>query len=266
MDTVLTRLREVAGIGGRLAHSRLLEVPPVLSGLLPDSGIRPGSVVGVSASPAASGATSLVLSIAAQIAKGGSWVAMVNIGDISVDSLGDHGIPLERLALVDVPESLWADAVGVLVESVDLVVMGPVARCTAGVARRLVARAKDRGCVVIALTPGGQLAGLGNHSAREGAARRSRSGRSWWPESQDIELEVTSCAWEGIGDGFGSLGRRKADVVARGRRLAGREGVAGLWLPDAMAGTGLGGPLGEGGSALPSGENGSAFRVGFLAG
>ena len=71
----------------------------------------------------------------------------------------------------------------------------PVAGCAPADARRLAARARERGSVLV----------------RRGRPRR-------WPEAADVSLTVTSTTWEGLGQGHGHLRARRAVVEAGGRR------------------------------------------------
>jgi hypothetical protein len=80
-----------------------------------------------------------------------------------------------------------------------------------GDARRLVAKARDRGAVLV--TTGGS-AGF----------------------TADVRLSVAAAAWEGLGDGHGRLRARRVDVVANGRGAAARERRVSLWLPAADGG------------------------------
>jgi len=75
-----------------------------------------------------------------------------------------------------------------------------------GDARRLMARARERGAVLVAL---GQP----------------------WPESVDVRLTVTAAVWGGLGQGNGHLEARQVEVVASGRGAASRERRLRLWLP-----------------------------------
>jgi hypothetical protein len=95
-----------------------------------------------------------------------------------------------------------------------------VVRATAPVrpadARRLAARARERGSVLVRLGPPG-----------------------WWPEVADVSLAVTDATWTLVGDrhrdvdvlGRGHLRARRVTVEATGRRGAVRPRTADLWLP-----------------------------------
>ena len=74
-------------------------------------------------------------------------------------------------------------------------------------ARRLVARVRERGAVLVAV--GGDLPG----------------------QRSPLRLTVTSSRWEGLGEGWGHLQGRRVAVEAGGRGEAARGRRAELWLP-----------------------------------
>jgi hypothetical protein len=75
---------------------------------------------------------------------------------------------------------------------------------SASITSRLVARARQRGCVLV---PYGRWDGA------------------------DVTLQVTQGRWEGLGEGHGRLRRRKVTVVARGRGTAARPKEITMWMP-----------------------------------
>jgi hypothetical protein len=90
-----------------------------------------------------------------------------------------------------------------LLDGVDLVVAS-TSTIQPAVARRLSARARHRGAVLLAF----------------GA----------WPAA-DVELSCRLEPWSGLEDGYGHLRQRQALVRARGRGAAARPVSAQLWLP-----------------------------------
>ncbi len=199
------------GTGAPLAGAGLLAVAPPLAGLLPDGGLRRGTVLSVSG---AGGVTSLLASLAARAMDEGAWVGVVGLPALGLEAAARLGLHLDHLALVPVPGPDWAEVVAVLVDSVDVVVVTPPARCRPGDARRLAARARERGALLVVACP--SLPG-----ARPPA----------WPEPIDLRLEVGAAAWSGLGTGDGTLQRRTVTVRSSGRRAAARERRARLWLP-----------------------------------
>ena len=195
------RARPVAPAG-----ERLLPVPPGLDALLPGGALQRGWVVAVA------GGTSLALALVAEASRSGSWSAAVAVGlpPLSPVAAGEVGVALERLLLVSAgPHSGrggWAWATSAVVDAVDVVVAWPPPHLRAADARRLAARARERGTVLV-------LAGTG------------------WPDAVDVRLSLEEVAWEGIGRGHGRLLARRAVAVATGRGAAGRQRRVALWLP-----------------------------------
>jgi hypothetical protein len=215
-----------------MADERLLPVVPALRPLLGGQGLRRGTTVAVSRSAA------LALALVAGASATGSWVAAVGLPDLGVVAAAEMGLALERLALVPAPGArAWPAVVAALLDAVDVVLVRPPARLPAAQARRLAARARERGAVLVPL------------------------GR--WPEPADLRLAVTSSAWHGLGQGHGRLQARRVEVLVAGRGAAARERRALLWLP-ASDGTiatatrvGSGGPTGlalAGEGDAPAGE------------
>ncbi len=182
------------------AADRLLKVSPVLAELLPERGLRRGSTVAVTTGRAP-GATSLTLSLLAPASVAGAWCAVVGLPDLGLVAAAEIGVVLERLALVPDPGEQWPVVTAALLESVDIVVLRPTGKVRAGDARRLTARARERGAVLVILDPAG-------------GAR--------WPEGADVRLEVRASVWSGLGYGHGHLQAREVEVMVTGRRGAAR--------------------------------------------
>ena len=185
-----------------------LPVLPALEGLLPGAELRRGATVSVGAAAGVGGATSLALALVARASAAGSWVAAVGLPSLGLVAADELGVALERLVLVAAPErDAWGGVVAALVDGFDLVVLqagrGGV---RAADARRLVARARERGTVLVQLGAG-------------------------WPEGADVALEITRSRWEGIDDGHGHLQARKVRVARSGRGEAAQPHRADLWLP-----------------------------------
>jgi hypothetical protein len=191
---------ELVGPGTTLADERLLPVVPALRQLLPGQGLRRGMTVTVSRSAA------LALALVAGASATGSWVAAVGLPDLGIVAAAETGITLERLALVPSPGArAWPAVVAALLDAVDVVLVRPPARLPAAQARRLAARARERGAVLVPLGP--------------------------WSEPADLRLAVTASAWHGLGQGHGSLRARQVEVLVAGRGAATRERRVLLWLP-----------------------------------
>lgn len=191
-----------------LADQRCLPVVDALGPLLGEAGLQRGSVVSV-VGPAGSGATSLALALVAGPSASGSWVAAVGLPWLGLPAAAEAGVNLGRLALVPAPEpAAWAGVVAALVDAFDVVLLRPERRARPADARRLTARARERGAVLVLLGPTGG-----------------------WREGPDVVLRIDRTHWEGLGDGHGRLRSRRVRVEATGRRRAARPRTADLSLP-----------------------------------
>ncbi|GIG54443.1 hypothetical protein [Demequina activiva] len=155
-----------------------------LTELMPE-GLRRGQVVAVT------GATSLMLALAAEASRAGSWTAAIGMPTVGVVAAARRGIELSRLALIPHPGAQAADAVGACVDGMDVVLLGERLALSDANRRRIGARARERGGVVIA--------------AGE------------WPAAH-VRLDVVSSAWSGLGAGDGRLRERELTVAVGGRR------------------------------------------------
>ena len=187
-----------------LAHEQRLVVHPSLSTLLP-GGVQRGSTL-VVASSRPQGATSLALGLLAGISGAGGWCAVVGLPSLGVVAASQMGLQLDRLALIPEPGGQWPVVVGALIDSVDMILVAPPSRATPRDARRLAARARERGAVLVALG-------------------------SCWPDRGDLHLSVGSVEWTGLGLGVGYLQGRRAEVAVTGRGAAARERRVWTLLP-----------------------------------
>ncbi|PLS74761.1 MAG: hypothetical protein CYG61_10595, partial [Actinobacteria bacterium] len=134
---------------GSLAGERLLPVVPALEGLFPGGGVRRGSTVAVA------GSTSLALAVLAGPSAAGSWCAAVGLPALGLLAAAEMGMALDRLALVPAPGSEWPTVVAAMLDALDVVVVGTGTgegrRVRPADARRLVARARERGAVLVVL-------------------------------------------------------------------------------------------------------------------
>ena len=172
-----------------LAGDHVLPVVPLLQPLLP-VGLRRGTTVSVT------GSTSLALAVLAGPSAAGSWCGAIGLPSLGLVAAAEAGVALDRLALVADPGDQWATVVGALLDALDVVLVRSPRRVRVADARRLAARARERGTVLVAL--GG------------------------W-DGADVRLHVDAVEWRGLGDGAGHLREQQLHVVASGRRAAGRE-------------------------------------------
>jgi hypothetical protein len=198
------------GAGAILARERTLPLSAPLTGLFPEGALRRGStvVVGQGVFP---GTTSLALALLSGPCAGGSWCAVVGVPDLGLVAAAQLGLDLERLAVVPCPGPRWAVVTAALLEGFDMVLLRPGGHVSNSDARKLEARARERGSVLAVMGDG-------------------------WPGTADVRLAIVAGCWRGIEDGPGYLWGREVDVVSSGRGAATRQRRARTWL---------GGPLPE---------------------
>ena len=174
-----------------------------LRDLFPGGALQRGWVI----TTGGDGATSLALAVAAGPSAAGSWTAVVGEEGLGLAAAAEAGLALERLLMVAAPEPRVAvEATAALLGAVDVVLVGSGVRLGAADHRRLAARLRERGSVLIGLG-GGVLGGA------------------------DVRLRVVSSRWSGLGDGWGLLRSRRVSVRAEGRGAASRPRSVDLLLP-----------------------------------
>ncbi|MGI9162486.1 MAG: hypothetical protein ACR2JI_06130 [Mycobacterium sp.] len=150
--------RQIAAVSGKVGASRrsgtpahdvaptyesLLPVPESLAGLLP-AGLPRGTVAVLS------GARSVSVGMAAAVTACGGHVAVVGVPDFGLLAAAEMGADLSRLAVIPDPGADPVEVAAVLMDGMDLVVLGlggrsvPMTR-----ARAVVARARQRGCTLV---------------------------------------------------------------------------------------------------------------------
>lgn len=188
-----------------LAGERVVPVHGHLGELIPGGAVQRGSVVAVDGLPGA-GSTSVALQLAAAATAAGEWAVAVELETASRGGLGglaagEAGVALEQFAVVRrVPPTRWAAVVAALLDGVGLVMAEVPARVRAGDARRLLARARERGVVLVALGP--------------------------WPVEATLRLHAEGSIWCEPRLGAGVLGARDLRVGVDGRGAAARRYAA----------------------------------------
>jgi RecA/RadA recombinase len=203
LDALARRVRPVV-----FAHERAIPVAGGLGELLPMGGLQRGAVVAVDGARGA-GATTVALQLAAAATAAGEWAAAVD-PDATLGGLAaaETGVEPERFVVVrGVPAERWAGVVAALLDGVALVLAAAPPGVKSGDARRLVARARERDAVLVAL----------------GA----------WPVEAAVRLRADGGAWSGLGHGTGLLRGRTHDVAlvergagTRSRTLTTTDGLA----------------------------------------
>jgi hypothetical protein len=193
---------------------------PALTSLFPEGGLRRGSIVAVDGV----GATSLALAVAAGPSASGSWTAVVGDPGLGLAAAVGAGVVLERMLVIDPQsgggEKAAAGVVAALVGAVDVVLVGPGVRIRPADVRRLTARMRERGSVLI----------------RIGAIDEP---------GVDVGLRIVESEWAGLGVGHGLLRARRVRIETQGRGSAARPRGAALLLPGPQ-----GAPVALGESAL----------------
>jgi hypothetical protein len=188
------RLREVAARArpNVAAGDRRLTVAGPLGALLAGGGVQRGTTIAIDGATGA-GATTVALTLAAAATAAGEWAALIDTdATLGARACAELGIELERLAVVRrVPPDRWGTVVAALLDGVALVVATVPPRLRASDARRLVARARERAAVLVALGP--------------------------WPVEAALRLHADASTWTGLSAGSGLLRSRGLHVQVEGR-------------------------------------------------
>jgi len=180
------------------ATGRVLPVRADIADMLPLGGLSRGSTVAVH------GSVALVMALLAEATARGAWAAVVGAPDWGFVAAAELGVALERLAVIPAPGEHLASVIAALIDGMDLVVVGNPEALDASRVRRVMARARQRGTVLL------------SHGA--------------WPKV-DLELRYLSGRWHGMGAGHGYLRRRDMVVEVRGRGAAARSRRVRVVLP-----------------------------------
>ena len=205
------RLSDMA-VGRR---EQLLPVADDLVPLLTQPGLVRGSVLAAQGP----GALTLATALAAEVSRAGGWVTAVGLGHMGVSAVAERGASLDRWVFVDEPGDAAAEVLNALIGSVDVILLASSVRLAAAHSRRLRARLRERGTVMIEV-------GASGTAGPRGVGASGTAG-------PDVTFTVERAAWTGLGYGHGRLQQRRAEVVAVGRGAASLPRRAVLWLPDA---------------------------------
>ncbi len=202
-----------------IAADRVVDVADALAPLFPGGGMRRGSTITVGGVGAGPGTTTLALGLVARATQQGGWCAAVGMPSLGLVAAEGLGVCLERLALVPGPGPQWPTVVAALVDAVEVVLLAPSGGVRITDARRLGARARERGAVLVVV--------------ERGVSRHAPGTQSRWPEPVELGLQVAAATWKGLEAGHGHLQARQVEVVASGRGAAARPRRVRLWLPAA---------------------------------
>src|SRR4051812_4921093 len=166
------------------AAERILPVPEAFAALIPQGGLQRGSTVATTGSAA----TSLALALAGPTTAAGSWCAVVGLAHLGLLAAAELGVALERTLLIaEAGPQEWAGTVAALLDAVEVVLVQPSQQITPTIQRRLVARARDRGSVLVHV--GGRP--------------------EVWAAQLDLTVTAGRSQWEGLGVGHGRLRARR---------------------------------------------------------
>ena len=182
----------------------MLAVPDSMAALFPGGGILKGSLLSIAP---ITDSCSVALALAGEVTKHRGWVAVSGLPSLGLAAAAEMGVDLERLVLVPAPGAKWLEVTAALADGFDMILARPAARVAPADARRLAARVRQRGAVVVLVDPPG------------------------WPETPDLVLKILQSRWEGLEEGYGCLGGRKIDIELSGRRAKGQSRRRRLWLP-----------------------------------
>jgi hypothetical protein len=197
-----------------LAGERLLPVTASLQEILPAGGLQRGSTVVVDARKVdarkVGGATTLAVEMLVGVSVGGFWCAVAGFADLGIVAAAERGIDLARLILVPSlgPPDRWLQVVATLFDAVDAVLLVPRGAVRPSDARRLAARSRERGSVLLVLDQRGD-----------------------WPGPNDLRCTVVRSEWSGLSKGYGLLTGRRFELEVSGRGAAARPRLAPLQLP-----------------------------------
>jgi len=188
-----------------LEHGRLspttIPVLPGLESLFPEKGLTPGAVYSLSPH------TSVMWALIAEATRNGHYVATVGKHHLGFHAAIEYGVALERLIVIPPIGHQWWSAVVALVDVVSIVVFSPHGPLPAPSARdTLMARARERGCVLLATSP--------------------------WPGATG-QVVVEDTQWDGLGVGHGVLSSHELTLCHTPRH-----GAASYWVKLVRDGSG----------------------------
>jgi len=127
------------------ASESLLPIPESLAEMVP-GGLPRGTVAVLS------GAGSLPVSMAAAATAAGRHVAIVGLPDLGLLAAAEMGADLSRMAVIPDPGADPVEVAAVLMDGMDLVLLGLGGRSVSATrARAVVARARQKGCTLLVM-------------------------------------------------------------------------------------------------------------------
>lgn len=131
----------------------LLPVAPEIASLFPGGALERGRIYCCTGDAS----LSLLFALIASATQEGSWCALVDMEHAGLQSAREHGVALHRMLCVSSGGARsWPLVVGALVDGVDIVAVSSPT-CRVSDARRLAARVKASGAVLVVLGRAGEL-------------------------------------------------------------------------------------------------------------
>jgi hypothetical protein len=186
-----------------LSRDRSIELSGGLAELVPGGTLARDAVVRMVGDGA--GSTAVAFELVAAVTGVGEWAGAVDLDStLGVLAAAEAGVALERFAVIRrVPAARWATVVAALLDGMSLVLTDVPRGLAVGDARRLTARARERGCVLVV------------HE------RPTSSSGHRWPAPATLTVTTSSGTWAGIDDA-GYLTGRALRVRVEGRGAAAR--------------------------------------------
>jgi hypothetical protein len=164
-------------------------------------GLRRGSTISVDS-------TSVLLLLLSAATQAGSWAAVAGFPTIGIVAAKETGVALERCAFVPhFTENSATKVIATLVDSVDFVVVHRCDGVRAADTQRLIARARERKCVLVL-------------------------SKTSWRNVTPLTLRTSSSSWEMTANGRGRLKGRWVGLTVSGRAAMSRPTHASVWLGD----------------------------------
>lgn len=212
--------RKIAAVSGKVGDGRrgpaqsidplpapesLLPLPAFQTELSPASGETPHPTLPRGTVAVLSGARSLSLSMVAAVTAKGGHAAIVGQPDVGLLAAVEMGADLSRIAVIPEPGADPVEVAAVLMDGMDLVVLGLGGRSVpAGRARAVAARARQKGCTLLV------------------------TGGDWQGASTRLEARVCGYEVTGAGGGVPTPGCGRISRVRLAMRASGR-GTGAAW-------------------------------------
>lgn len=182
---VLAQLRAHVARAEARFRPQPFPVVSALEGVLPESGLMPGTVYSLSVGGA------LLQSLLSGPSAKGHWCGVIGVSDFATEAAEIAGVRLDRLVLVPEPGNQWLAVVAALADVLEVLVIRPPGSVRAKDAARLAARLRDRGGVLLVVGD--------------------------WPRA-DVRLSLASSRWQGLGCGHGYLMSREVEIEVSSKR------------------------------------------------